>query len=130
LKKIFILFFLIFTTTLSSFAFEDCLIFTNGKMTDISIEHNDIINVHPLITIMNNKNTLIVHPLKIGKTRFCILKNEKEKVVFHVMVTDTETIINDVDGFEIQTLDAPPTNDEFKIDAPPKLKERRDEWNS
>ena len=45
-------------------AFEDCIITTKGKLNDIRIQHNDIIDVFPLITISNNKNTLIVHPLK------------------------------------------------------------------
>ena len=48
------------------FAYEDCIITTNGKLTDIKIQHNDIINVYPLITVDNNKNTLVIEHLKTG----------------------------------------------------------------
>ena len=47
-------------TSVSVQAREDCIISNSEKLTDIKIEHNDIIDVFPLITIMNEKNTLIV----------------------------------------------------------------------
>ena len=111
---------IIFFTTLQAQAFEDCVITTNGKLTDISIEDNTIIDVCPLVTIMNNKNTLIVSPLKVGKTRFCVLKNNKDIVMFNVEVMKEKTIIDDVKGFEILTIDAP--FEEFVIDLPPNIK--------
>ena len=73
IKKIFILLIILFTLQ-SAEAFEDCIITNDGRLSDISIEHNDVVDVYPLITIMNDKNTLIVHPLKIGKTRVLIAK--------------------------------------------------------
>lgn len=101
-------------------AFEDCVVSTNGKLSDISIENNEIIDVYPLYTVMNEKNTLFVHPLKVGKTRFCVLKNAKEIVMFNVDVTEENTVIDDVDGFDILTIDAPPQiNEEFELDFPP-----------
>ena len=105
---------------LQTHAFEDYIITTNGKLTDINIEDNTVIDVYPLITIMNDKNTLIVLPLKLGKTRFCILKNGKEKVLFNVEVLAHRTIIDSVEGFEILSLDEPEA-DEFEIDEPPLL---------
>ena len=61
-------------------AYETCLITADGKLTDISIENNDIIDVCPIFTILNEKNTLLVRPLKEGETRFCVLKNNKDKI--------------------------------------------------
>ena len=107
-------------------AFENYIVTTNGKLTDISIEYNDIINVYPLITLYNEKNTLMVQPLKIGKTRFCVLKNNKEKIMFEVEVLKDKTIINNVQGFEILSLDMPPLTENlfnmenFVLDEPPK----------
>ena len=52
----------------------------NGKLTDISIVDDAIVEIKSLITIMNEKNILVVSPLKTGKTkkhlrkRFLILK--------------------------------------------------------
>lgn len=112
---------LISLLTLQAHAFEDCIITNSGKLTDISIEDNTVINVYPIITIMNNKNTLIVTPLKEGKTRFCVLKNNKEKIMFNVEVTKNKTIIDEVKNFEILSLDVPPSND-FVLDEPPMLR--------
>lgn len=123
MKKFLLLFSLII---LPSQAFQDCVITTDGKLSDISIEQNDIIDVYPMFTIMNEKNILFVHPLKEGNTRLCVLKNNKNIVMFDVEVKSNETIINEVDGFEVFSIDTPPemTNDEdFELDLPPTLEE-------
>ena len=105
----------------TAYAMEDCIISTDGKLTDISIEHNDIIDVYPLITIMNEKNTLIVHPLREGKTSFSVLKNGRDKKTFNVKVTPSNTFIEAVEGFEIMPLDNPPDNYEYELDIPPEI---------
>ena len=123
MKKFLLLFSLII---LPSQAFQDCVITTDGKLSDISIEQNDIIDVYPMFTIMNEKNILFVHPLKEGKTRLCVLKNNKNIVMFDVEVKPNETIISDEEGFEILSIDTPPemANDEdFELDSPPTLEE-------
>ena len=108
---------LMFLTMLASQAFEDCIVVSDGKLTDISIEDNTILDVYPLVTLMNDKNTLIVHPLKEGNTRFCVLKNNKNIVMFNVNVTSYETLIEKVDGFEILSIDEP--NNDNWLDLPP-----------
>ncbi len=102
-------------------AYQDCLITTNGKLTDISIENNSVVDVYPLVTLMNDKNTLMVTPLKTGKTRFCVLKNDKEIVMFNIEIKNDETIIDEVKGFEILTIDKPVEDgeEEFELDKPP-----------
>ena len=118
-KYLILVLFLIFTSFSVVFAFEDCMIFSDGKMTNISIQDHNIIDVYPLITVMNKKNTLIVHPLKNGKTTFSILKDDRDKYVFNVSINKTGTTIDSVDGFEICTLDEPPQDDGFDLDLPP-----------
>ena len=126
-QKILIVFIILLITFISNsvFAYEDCIISTDGKMTDIKIQHNDIIDVFPLITIMNDKNTIIVHPLKQGKTKFCILKDQKEKYFFDVEVKKETTIVSQKEGFDIFTVDCPPIIDEFDfiLDKPPSMYE-------
>ena len=101
----------------SAFAFQDCIIESDGKLTDISIENNTIVDVYPIFTVMNERNTLYVHPLKEGQTRICVLKNRKQKVMFNVQITENETTIDDIEGFDILTIDEPP--EEIDIDEPP-----------
>lgn len=115
------LLFLLCLVILPAQAFEDCVISTDGKLSDIKIEKNDIVDVYPLITVMNEKNTLIIHPLKEGSTRFSVLKNNKEKFVFNVHITQEKTVIDDVAGFDILQIDSPPEVYDYELDLPPGL---------
>lgn len=119
--KKYILILLALILSMPVFAFEDCIISTNGKLTDIKIKDNDIIDVFPLITVMNDKNTLFVHPLKVGTTKFSIVKDKKIKYIFNVSVTEESTVIDEAAGFDILTLDCPPNAYEyyFDLDEPP-----------
>ena len=111
-------------TTLSAQAYEDCVIMSDGKLTDINIEDNTLIDVYPLVTVANDKKTLIVHPLKHGNIRFCLLKNNKQLALFEVYVGELETKVNAPDGFEVLTID-PPTDDfEFTLDEPPLIENK------
>ena len=56
--------FLLCLIILPAQAFEDCVISTDGKLSDISIEHNDIIDVYPIFTIMNEKILFLFIRLK------------------------------------------------------------------
>ena len=118
----------IFTAAMLScsavFSYEDCIIASDGKLTNIKIEDNTIVDVCPLITIMNEKNILVIHPLKTGQTKVCILKNDKEIIDFEVNVKDYETTVEEVEGLEILTLDAP--DEPMEIDEPPLLEEGKE----
>lgn len=112
---------LIFLSTLQAQAFEDCVITTKGKLTDIKVKDNSLLQVSPLVTLMNEKNTLIVSPLMAGETSFCVLKDDKDIVMFNVNITEEKTTISSVKGFEILTLDNP--FEEIILDKPPLIKE-------
>ena len=120
-RGLFIIFFMSVLFFNPSFAFEDCVIMTKGKLCNIKIQHNDVVDVFPMITISNEKNTLVVHPLKEGQTKISVTKNDKEKVIFDVNVTDEKTTISEVKGFETFTIDCPPGYYEyyFELDEPP-----------
>ena len=105
MKKLFLI---LCISILPAQGFQDCVISNDGKLSDIRIEQNDIIDVYPIFTILNEKNMLYVHPLKDGETKFCVLKNGKDIVMFNVKVNDDNTIIDEVDGFEIFSVDTPP----------------------
>ena len=119
--KKFLISILILSVAQAVYAYEDCIITNNGKLTDINIEDNTIIDVYPIVTVMNEKNTLMVHPLKTGKTRFCVLKNNKSLALFDAEVDEFETRINAPDGFEVLTLDSPFDEFEFELDEPPEV---------
>ena len=120
LKNLIFVFFTIILLPLASFAFEDVYVFSDGRFSDISIEDNTVVDVFPLVTIMNEKNVLVFHPLKVGKTRVCVLKNKKDKVMFNIEISNESTKINELEGFDIYNLDVPPS-ELFDLDLPPML---------
>ena len=120
IKKILI--FSIFLTTLSAHAYEDCIITSDGKLTDIKIQDPSVVNIYPVVTVMNEKNTFIIHPLKEGKTSVCVLKEGSNIIDFEVSVKGDETVVEEVDGLEFLTLDEPETP--FELDTPPSVKQK------
>ena len=62
-----------------------------------------------------------MRPLKEGETRFCVLKNNKDKIMFTVKVEADKTTIDDVDGFDILGIDEPPQEYEYELDKPPEM---------
>lgn len=127
MKKYLVLFALSMLS-LPTFAFEDYIITTDGMLTDIKIQHNDIINVYPLITVDNNKNTLIIEPLRAGESKFSVIKNNKDKYLFNVKVTEGKTDVEVVEGFGVLSIDVPPNlyEEYFDIDEPPEVNDTSD----
>ena len=121
IKKITALLMLALFTIQSSYAFEDYIAVTDAKLTDINVEDNTVVDVFPLVTIDNSKNTLIIHPLREGKTRFCVLKDNKNLALFNVTVNEHMTIVNAPAGFELLSVDPPVNNNDFTLDTPPEM---------
>lgn len=121
-KKILMFLLIIFSMPCASYAFEDCIISADGKLTEIKLENNEIIDVYPIFTLMNEKNMLYVHPLKSGETGFSILKNGKDRYKFSVKVDAENTVIKGDECFDILTVDTPPEAYEYELDAPPMIK--------
>ena len=107
----------ILSINLQALAFEDYVVTTNGKLTKIEVFDNKILDVYPITTISNDKNTIFFHPLGVGKTKVSVLKNNKEKVFFNVDIKEDFTDIEKVEGFEIFSIDSPPES--IELDLPP-----------
>ena len=105
------------------YALEDCIVSYDGTLTDIKVADEQMLEIHPVVTIFNEKNTLIVHPLKVGTTSFSVLKDGKDRAVFKVQINENETIADEVEGFDVETLDSPPEILDCDIDFPPKLRD-------
>ena len=124
-KKFFLILTIFLTAQLLSCsaanAYEDCIISSDGKLTDIKIKDESIIKILPIVTIMNEKNMYRIEPLKEGKTQVCVLKNDKDIIDFEVRVKPDETIVSEAEGIEFLTLDEP--EEAVELDMPPLLKE-------
>lgn len=121
-KKLLLLSFL-FMFILPAYSYEDIIISSPDKITDIKIEYNDIIDVYPLITLTNDKKILFVEPLKKGSSRFIVTKDKNSQAVFSVKVETDNTKVEGPEEFEIFALDIPPEAYvyEFDIDEPPEV---------
>lgn len=113
---------LILTMIMPVYAFEDCIVSSDLKMTEISVKNPEIVEVHSLVTVMNEKNTIVVHPLKVGSTSFSVVQDGR-KINFNVDVSDNETIVENKSGFEVLSLDTPPEIMDYEIDTPPLLRD-------
>lgn len=122
MKKLIIIF-LIFLTSLQAQAFEDIILSTDGKISNIKIENASIININPLTTIQNERNTLFITPVKTGETNFSLKKMNKI-YNFNVNVEENKTIISENETFEIIPLDTHPSILDYQVDLPPVLRKK------
>ena len=60
--------------------------------------------------------------------RYSLIK-ANEKYTFNIKVDEDETFINNIEGFEIVSLDTPPQILDFEIDPPPVLKKEKETIN-
>lgn len=121
--KKFLIFLFILCFSLQVQAFEDIVLSTDGKITNIKIKDTSIININPLTTIQNERNILFITPLKTGETTFSLIKDD-EKYDFNIKVEKNKTILNENDEFEILSLDIQPEILDCEIDLPPVLRKK------
>lgn len=99
---------------------NDYLITCDKNMSTSIVANPDILTISPFFTIFNEKNVLLIHPQKIGKTSFTIFIG-KNDTTFNVNIIpqrstpDNSTI--EKGDFEIMPLDEPPTFNKFNIDG-------------
>ena len=101
--------------------FKNTLLNDKNKISLDSTEQLNLLSkkIDDEILKLNEKNTLIVHPLKEGITCFTIKKNNKENHLFTVRVEPNKTHIQDIEGFDILAIDIPPHEEELLLDLPP-----------
>lgn len=102
---------------------NDYLIATDKTIKTTIVTDEKIITLEPFFTIFNEKNVILLHPQKVGKTTFTIFLDTSD-VTFNITVRpststlNTRTIHKNI--FEIMLLDSPPDLEgEPDLDAPP-----------
>lgn len=109
-------------STLQAQAFEEYILSTKSILSEIKIENQEILNIEPIVTIDNSKNTLFIIPLKEGKTSFSFVKDKKEKISFDVKIEGKKAFFSKIEGFDIVTFDEPPIILDCNLDKPPVIK--------
>lgn len=97
---------------------NDYLITTDENITTTLVANPNIVTLNPFFTIFNEKNVVLVHPKKVGKTTFTIFIGKNENV-FNVTVISKKAAPDDrvieKGCFEIMMLDSPPTFQQLEI---------------
>lgn len=103
----------------------DYLITTEDKVKANAVEKPEVLSIKPFYSIFNDKNMLLIHPEKIGKTKLTIFLEGGDQI-FDVSIkpkntpsTPTHYRFKEV---EFTLLDEPPIIENFEIDTPPDVR--------
>lgn len=106
---------------------NDYILTTDNKIETTVVNNPDILTVSPFFTIFNEKNVLLIHPEKVGKSNLIIFQKGSE-TVFEINVRPNKTNIPTSitkGSFDFSLLDKPPKMEDFSIDPPPiRIKEK------
>ena len=99
----------------------DYLISTNHQINASSITNQDILVVEPFCTLFNEKNSLIIHPKREGKTQFILYMNDGKRI-FNVNISakyprNKEGIKKGI--FEVKAIDTTPISDDEDLNITP-----------
>lgn len=106
---------------------QDYLITTEQKVDVFEVSNPEILSLSPFFTIFNEKNVLLLHPIKLGKTKFSIVL-DTGSTTFEINVvpkSDKTPTHLKLGAFDVMLLDSPPVLEEFEIDIPPQSKEEQ-----
>lgn len=97
------------------------IVTTEDVVISAVVSNSNIISISPFFTIFNEKNVLLLHPKKIGKSYLNFVQDKKE-TVFEITVKPKNTQIPidfKKNGFNFSFLDKPPKEESFELDPPP-----------
>ena len=103
-------------TAPAAFGLENYVITSNNTITNIENNTPDIIEVHEMTTIMNEKNTVIVECKKEGKGKFSLTSDGK-KNEFEMNISKNKTELKTSGNYTCYILDTAP--EVFELDPPP-----------
>lgn len=105
---------------------NDYIITTDKTVKANEVSNPAILTISPFFTIFNEKNVLLLHPSKVGKTNLTFFM-ENSTASFEIVVKpstkDKSVDVIKKGDFEFNLLDAPPQikeiEEELELDAPP-----------
>jgi len=100
------------------FAFDDYLLHTDKPVVKITSSNADIITANVLVTIMNEKDTVIIKSNQVGKAVLTFYFKD-ETIEIPVNVKKNKTVFKKHPRLNFIKLDTPPQI--FQIDLPPNV---------
>lgn len=86
---------------------ENYIMLSNESITAVDCSNPDVISVKPLSTLMNDKKTIIISPLKDGTAEFKV-KLKHRTLCYKAVVKDCKIDFNGNRVIKIVPLDLPP----------------------
>ena len=106
---------------------SDYLIMSDKCIKNTLLSNPEILTLSPFFTIFNEKNVILIHPLKQGSSDLTVLF-DKNYESFKIQVEPkTSKIPNQtikIGDLEIVLLDSLPQNEDFEIDKPPTIEDK------
>ncbi len=99
------------------FAFDDYVVHTTKPVNKVVSSDRNIVTANVLVTIMNEKDTILISPKSEGKA-ILIFEFKDETITVPVTVKKNRTAFKKNTGLEFVKLDPPPQL--FQIDLPPR----------
>ena len=99
------------------FAFDNYVVHTQKPVNKVVSSDRNIVTANVLVTIMNEKDTILISPKKEGKA-FLIFEFKDETITVPVTVKKNRTVFKKNTGLEFVKIDSPPML--FQIDLPPR----------
>lgn len=108
---------------------KNYILSTQRTVESLAVSKPDIVSVSPFFTIFNEKNVILIQPIKAGKFNLTVF-TDKEDSVFEIIIKpavgNKELPELQNEDFELFLLDVPPIMKEIKIDKR-LIKPERDE---
>lgn len=99
------------------FAFDDYVVHTTKPVNKVVSSDRNIVTANVLVTIMNEKDTILISPKGEGKA-ILIFEFSDETITVPVTVKKNRAVFKKNTGLEFVKLDPPPQL--FQIDLPPR----------
>ena len=99
------------------FAFDDYVVHTTKPVNKVVSSDRNIVTANVLVTIMNEKDTILISPKSEGKA-ILIFEFKDETITVPVTVKKNRTAFKKNTGLEFVKLDPPPQL--FQINLPPR----------
>lgn len=99
------------------FAFDDYVVHTTKPVSKVVSSDRNIVTANVLVTIMNEKDTILISPKSEGKA-ILIFEFKDETITVPVTVKKNRTVFKKNTGLDFVKLDPPPQL--FQIDLPPR----------
>ena len=88
-------------------AYENYMLMTDKKVTNIKVSNEDVITVKPIVSLNCDGNSMMIIPRSVGRSNLSFCKGKK-RIKLWVIVKANKTCIKKVNGVKVVPMGLPP----------------------